>query len=100
MRCASSTFTSGLEIRELQNRVQRAIIMADGKRAPPATRIDRCLGRIAAMTLKEAREGVERELVQEASRGTEARSRPLHWNSASAGQPYELTEKLESPGDS
>jgi two-component system NtrC family response regulator len=55
-------------VRELQNRVQRAVIMADGKRV---TADDLELGMLAEQpqqTLKEARETVEREIVQEALR--------------------------------
>jgi two-component system NtrC family response regulator len=54
-------------VRELQNRVKRAVIMADSKRitdrdlelADPAENVP-------AITLKEARESVEKELVQQA----------------------------------
>jgi two-component system NtrC family response regulator len=52
-------------VRELQNRVQRAVIMADGKRI---TVKDMELMGVAdalpATTLKEARESIEREMVQ------------------------------------
>ena len=54
-------------VRELQNRVHRAVIMADGKRITPA---DMELGRVTealpAVTLKEARENIEREMVIQA----------------------------------
>jgi two-component system NtrC family response regulator len=56
-------------IRELQNRVQRAVIMAEGKRV---TASDMELADAAAaqrpQTLKEAREKVERALVEDALR--------------------------------
>lgn len=55
-------------VRELQNRVQRAVIMADGKRV---TADDLELGMLAEQpqqTLKEARESLEREIVQDALR--------------------------------
>jgi len=52
-------------VRELQNRVKRAVIMADGKRI---TEVDLELSSspnpAGSATLKEAREGVERELIQ------------------------------------
>jgi two-component system, NtrC family, response regulator len=52
-------------VRELQNRVKRAVIMADGKRI---TEVDLELSSSpnpsGAATLKEARESVERELIQ------------------------------------
>ena len=54
-------------VRELQNRVQRAVIMAEDKRITPR---DMELSHVAdvlpAATLKEAREGIEREMVLQA----------------------------------
>jgi two-component system, NtrC family, response regulator len=54
-------------VRELQNRVQRAVIMAEGRRVTAA---DLELGGVGSarpvQTLREAREDVERELIQEA----------------------------------
>jgi len=56
-------------IRELQNRVQRAIIMADGKRVTPGDlELTEGPGTLPPPTLKEARERVEREVVQAALR--------------------------------
>jgi two-component system, NtrC family, response regulator len=56
-------------VRELQNRVQRAVIMAEGKRV---TAIDLELAAVlnvgSAQTLREARERVEREVVEDALR--------------------------------
>ena len=54
-------------VRELQNRVKRAVIMADGKRvtASDLELTDGAEG-IPAPTLKEARENIERELVEQA----------------------------------
>jgi len=56
-------------VRELDNRVKRAVIMADGKRLTAA---DLELGDISerphATNLKEAREAVEREMIQKALR--------------------------------
>jgi two-component system NtrC family response regulator len=56
-------------VRELQNRVKRAVIMSDGKRL---TAQDLELAQLAAsahgVSLKEAREAVEREMVQQALR--------------------------------
>jgi two-component system NtrC family response regulator len=56
-------------IRELQNRVQRAAIMADGKRVSAADLelADAAAGR-PPQTLREAREQVERKLVEDALR--------------------------------
>jgi two-component system NtrC family response regulator len=54
-------------VRELQNRVQRAAIMADGKRILATDlELDGSAGVSTSATLKEARESVERELVQRA----------------------------------
>jgi two-component system NtrC family response regulator len=83
-------------VRELQNRVQRAVIMADGKRVTAADlELAGVLVDAPPQTLKEAREGVERELIQEALRRHRGRitaaavelgiSRPTL---------YELMEKL------
>ena len=56
-------------VRELQNRVQRAVIMADGKRVTARDlELTDTLSALPPQTLKEAREGVEREMVQEALR--------------------------------
>jgi two-component system NtrC family response regulator len=56
-------------IRELQNRVQRAVIMAEGKRVTASDlELADALNARPAQTLKEAREGVERELVESALR--------------------------------
>jgi two-component system NtrC family response regulator len=56
-------------VRELQNRVQRAVIMAESRRVTAADlELTDSLGDLAPQTLKEAREGVEREMVQNALR--------------------------------
>ena len=56
-------------IRELQNRVRRAVIMADGKRVTANDlELADVLTASAPLTLKEAREHVEREMVQDALR--------------------------------
>lgn len=52
-------------VRELQNRVQRAVIMADGKRITVNDlELADAVEPLPAPTLKEARESVEREMVQ------------------------------------
>ena len=54
-------------VRELQNRVQRAVIMAEGKRVTAADlELTEALNGIPFQTLKEARESAEREIVQDA----------------------------------
>ena len=56
-------------VRELQNRVQRAVIMAEGKRVTANDlELTDVLSALPPQTLKEAREGVEREIVQDALR--------------------------------
>jgi two-component system NtrC family response regulator len=89
-------------VRELQNRVQRAVIMADGKRVTARdleltdTRSD-----LSTHTLKEARESVEREVIQDALR----RHRGKITSAAvelGVSRPtlYELMEKLGIPRES
>ncbi len=54
-------------VRELQNRVRRAVIMADGKRVTARDlELTDTLSALPPQTLKEARETVEREMVKEA----------------------------------
>ncbi len=53
-------------VRELQNRVKRAVIMADGKRITEQDLELTGVGGVTRATLKEVRESVERDLVQQA----------------------------------
>lgn len=56
-------------VRELQNRVQRAVIMADGKRVTADDlELAESLNGVPAQTLREARENMEREIVQDTLR--------------------------------
>ncbi len=56
-------------VRELQNRLQRAVILADGKRVTARDlELTDTLSALPPQTLKEARESVEREMVQDALR--------------------------------
>ena len=56
-------------IRELQNRVRRAVIMADGNRVSARDlELTDTLSALPPQTLKEARESVERQMVQDALR--------------------------------
>jgi two-component system NtrC family response regulator len=89
-------------VRELQNRVQRAVIMADGKRVSACDlELTDTLSGLPPQTLKEARESVERQMVQDALR--------RHKNKIAAAalelgisRPtlYELMEKLGIARDS
>jgi two-component system NtrC family response regulator len=89
-------------VRELQNRVQRAVIMADGKRVTAKDlELGDALSALPPQTLKEARESVEREMVQDALR----RHRGKITSAAvelGVSRPtlYELMEKLGIARDS
>ena len=89
-------------VRELQNRVQRAVIMADGKRVTARDlELTDTLSALPPQTLKEARESVEREMIQDALR----RHRGKITSAAvelGVSRPtlYELMEKLGIPRDS
>jgi two-component system NtrC family response regulator len=83
-------------IRELQNRVQRAVIMAEGKRVTAGDlELTNGLSALPPRTLKEARESVERELVRDALRrhGGKITSAALELG-ISRPTLYELMEKL------
>jgi two-component system NtrC family response regulator len=86
-------------VRELQNRVQRAVIMADGKRIT-TTDLELDVGdaAVAPTTLKEAREAVEREMVQQALKRHSGRiSSAATELGISRPTLYELMEKLGIP---
>ena len=89
-------------VRELQNRVRRAVIMADGKRVTARDlELTDTLSALPPQTLKEARESVEREMIQDALR----RHRGKITSAAvelGVSRPtlYELMEKLGIPRDS
>ena len=89
-------------VRELQNRVRRAVIMADGKRITARDlELTDTLSALPSQTLKEARESVEREMIQDALR----RHRGKITSAAvelGVSRPtlYELMEKLGIPRDS
>ena len=56
-------------VRELQNRVRRAVIMGEGKRLTPADlELDSSPGAGQGVTLKEARERLESEMIRQALR--------------------------------
>ncbi len=86
-------------VRELQNRVKRAVIMADGRRITEADlELNDPSEGAAFMTLKEGRENVERELVQQALQRQLGRisSAALELG-ISRPTLYELMEKLGIP---
>jgi len=89
-------------VRELQNRVRRAVIMADGKRVTAKDlELTDTLTALPPQTLKEAREAVERDLVQEALRrhGCKITSAAVDLG-ISRPTLYELMEKLGIAKDS
>jgi two-component system NtrC family response regulator len=56
-------------VRELQNRVRRAVIMAEGKRLTPGDlELAEIESSLHGSTLKEAREALEREMIQQSLR--------------------------------
>ena len=89
-------------VRELQNRVRRAVIMADGKRVTARDlELTDTLSTLPPQTLKEAREGVERDIVQEALRRHKGRITPAALElGVSRPTLYELMEKLGIAKDS
>jgi two-component system, NtrC family, response regulator len=83
-------------VRDLQNRVQRAVIMSEGRRVTASDlELTEALGAIPSQTLREARESVEREMVQDALRRHSGRitSAALELG-VSRPTLYELMEKL------
>jgi two-component system NtrC family response regulator len=82
-------------VRELENRVKRAVIMAEGKRLKPQDlELDAPSG-AAAQTLKEAREALEREMVQKVLRKHAGKIAPAAAElGVSRPTMYELMEKL------
>jgi len=84
-------------VRELQNRVQRAVIMADAKRVTVEDlELAETLSAVPAQTLKEARERLEKEIVQEALRrhGGKITSAAVELG-VSRPTLYELMDKLK-----
>ena len=89
-------------VRELQNRVLRAVIMADGKRVTARDlELTDALSALPPQTLKDARESVEREMVQDALRRHKGKvtSAALELG-ISRPTLYELMEKLGIARDS
>ncbi len=86
-------------VRELQNRLQRAVIMADGKRVTADDlELAESLNQVPAQTLREARENIEREIVQDTLRrhGGKITSAAVELG-ISRPTLYELMEKLGIP---
>ena len=83
-------------VRELENRVRRAVIMAEGKRLTiQDLELAQLMAEFQATTLKEARETLERELVQQALRKHSGKIAPAAVElGISRPTLYELMEKL------
>lgn len=83
-------------VRELQNRVQRAVIMAESKRLrPDDLELTEALTGVPPMTLKEARDNVEREMITAALRHYQGKiSAAAAELGISRPTLYELMEKL------
>src|ERR1017187_1110065 len=83
-------------VRELENRVKRAVIMAEGKRLTAADlELESPSGAPASLNLKEAREAVEREVISRALRKHAGKITPAAIEMGiSRPTLYELMEKL------
>ena len=83
-------------VRELQNRIRRAVIMADGKRVTSKDlELTDTLSALPPQTLKEARENVEREMVRSALQRHRGRITPAALELGITRPTfYELMERL------
>jgi len=82
-------------VRELENRIKRAVIMAEGRHVTPTDLELADLSEGAFRSLKEAREAVEREMVQQALERHRGKiSRAAEELGISRPTFYELMEKL------
>ncbi len=83
-------------VRELQNRINRAVIMAEGKKLTPIDlELDTSFSKYSGQTLKEARESLERDLIQRAlTRNTGNITRAAAELDISRPALYELMKKL------
>ena len=83
-------------VREMENRIRRAVIMCEGKRVRLSDLgLDRSFACYSAMTLREAREAVEKDLVEGALNRHEGNmSRAAEDLGISRPTLYELIEKL------
>jgi two-component system NtrC family response regulator len=86
-------------VRELENRVKRAVIMAEGTKITPADLdLESGAGKYEGTTLKEVREAVERDLVQRSLKRHGGNvSRAAAELDVSRPTMYELMEKLGIP---
>lgn len=89
-------------IRELENRIRRAVIMTEGQQISPADLgLDSGKGRYSGMNLKEAREALEKEMAEEALITCKGNiSSAAHALGISRPTLYEIIEKYELRGKS
>ncbi|MCE5264397.1 MAG: PEP-CTERM-box response regulator transcription factor [Deltaproteobacteria bacterium] len=83
-------------VRELENRVKRAVIMAEGRKVKPADlELEEPAGRFEGMTLRAARETLEREMILKVlARQKDNITRAAEELGISRPTLYELMEKL------
>jgi two-component system NtrC family response regulator len=83
-------------VRELENRVKRAVIMAEGRKVKPSDlELEEPVGRFEGMTLRAARETLEREMILKVlARKNDNISRAAEELGISRPTLYELMEKL------
>jgi two-component system NtrC family response regulator len=83
-------------VRELENRLKRAVIMAEGSKLTPADlEMDATDGKHEGLSLKEAREALEKDLVTKAlARNNDNITRAAEELGVSRPTLYELMEKL------
>jgi len=83
-------------VRELENRVKRAVIMAEGKRLTPQDlELEPSSSASSAGTLKEAREALERDMIQRTLRKHAGKITPAAAElGVSRPTLYELMDKL------
>jgi two-component system NtrC family response regulator len=88
-------------VRELQNRVRRAVIMAEGRKiTAPDLELGGTMGIPHGTSLKEAREAVERDMIQKALRKHSGKIAPAATElGVSRPTLYELMEKLDIKRD-
>jgi two-component system NtrC family response regulator len=93
---AIAAYTWPGNVREMQNRIRRAVIMADGKRVTAGDlELSDALSALPPQTLKEARENLERQMVQEALRRNRGKVTAAALElGVSRPTLYELIEKL------
>jgi two-component system, NtrC family, response regulator len=83
-------------VREMENRIQRAVIMAEGRQVTPADlELDGAAAHYGATTLKEARDALDREMIERSLQRSKGKiSRAAEELGISRPTLYELMDKL------